>query len=104
MDIQMQRYDQARRSFCAQVVAVWLRLKSQRGEALQMTPALHRFVVECLAVTKEGKGVRIQKTYRQESLDVHRVEFVIEYDIVPGVGFKITDLFGKKKIQSMDKL
>jgi hypothetical protein len=95
MDGQLQKYDRARREFCNSIVNIWLGLKSKRGEALQMTPALHRFVVECLAVTKEGKGKRIQKNYRQEALDVHRVEFVIEYDILPDLGFKVTDTFGK---------
>lgn len=94
MDNQAQRYDAARRQFYKRIVDVWKRLYKMRGEALQITPEFSRLVVEAQSVVSEGIGQRVSKIYRQEPLDDYRVEFVVEYDIEPGIGFKLTDCFG----------
>ncbi|MDD2879641.1 MAG: hypothetical protein PHQ58_04325 [Rhodoferax sp.] len=98
MDSQAQRYDTARRQFYKRIVDVWKRLYKMRGEALQITPEFSRLVVEAQSVVSEGIGQRVSKIYRQEPLDDYRVEFVVEYDIEPGIGFKLTDCFGGKGV------
>jgi hypothetical protein len=94
MDEQSQKYDEARRSFCKRIVDLWKRLYKQRGDALQLTPEFNRLIVESHSVVNEGIGQKVIKLYRQAPLDNFRVEFVIEYDIVPSVGFKLTDCHG----------
>lgn len=95
MDTQAQKYDEARRVYCKRIVDIYQQLKKKRGDALQLTPEFNRHVVECLSVTTEGGTQRVQKLYRQAPLDNFRVEFVIEYNITPTLGFKITDTSGK---------
>lgn len=98
MDKQAQKYDAARRIFYQRIVNVWKKYHSKRGRDLQITPEFSRLVVEAQSVVSEGTGQRVGKLYRQIPLDDYRVEFVVEYDIVPGIGFKITDLHGGKGV------
>lgn len=98
MDKQAQKYDKARRIFYQRIVDTWKKYHRLRKDNLDITPELSRMVVEALSVTTEGEGQRVGKLYRQIPLDDYRVEFVVEYDIEPGVGFKITDLHGGKGV------
>lgn len=98
MDGQPQKYDDARRIFYKRIIDVWKRLYKQRGEALQITPEFNRLVVEARSVDTEPGAARISKLYRQEPLDKYRVEFTIEYSIIPSIGFKITDGCGGKGV------
>jgi hypothetical protein len=97
-DVQAEKYDTARRIFSKQIVDFWQKMKKQRGGTLQLTPALNRLIVECIAVTEEGKTPIIKKHYRNVPIDHYRLEFVIEYDNEPSIGFKITDTAGGKGI------
>lgn len=93
---QPQRYDAYKRAFCDKVVSMYHKLKRQRGEALQLTPELGRFITECLSVISENSR-KIKKLYRQVPLDTFRIEFTIEYELTPGIGFKLTDTHGGSK-------
>lgn len=95
IDEQVQRYDGWKRNFSKKIVDFYHRLVKQRGDALQLAPELLNLIEDCLEVTNEGKGPRIQKVYRQVPLDTYRIKFIIEYDILPSVGNKITDCHGK---------
>lgn len=58
---------------------------------------LHRLLVESRAVVgagKPGDGQKVGMFYRKEPLDEVRIEFVIEYIMQPGIGFKVTDIHG----------
>jgi hypothetical protein len=90
MDKQAQKYDTARRHFYTRIVDMWKKFNKLRGEQLQITPELHRLVVEAISVTNEGGSQRINKLYRKNPLDDYRVEFTIEYEITPDIGFKLT--------------
>ena len=98
MDKQAQKYDRERRIFYGRIVDVWKKYNRLRNGNLQITPELSRMVVEAQSVASQGEGQRVGMLYRQIPLDDYRVEFVIEYDIVPGIGFKITDLHGGKGV------
>lgn len=90
---QPEKYDLARRQFYQDIVNEYNRLRRERGDALRITPELHRMVVEALSVI-DGGTQRIVKLYRQAPLDDWRLEFVIEYETVPTIGFKFTGLHG----------
>ncbi len=98
MDAQAQKYDAARRQFYKRIVDSWKKLYAKRGDALQITPEFSRMVVEARSVESEGQGQSVSKLYRKAPLDDYRVEFVIEYDIDPSIGFKITDCHGGKGV------
>lgn len=97
MDVQPERYDRARRQFYTDIINEYNRLKKERGEYLQITEELHRMVVEALAAIDQDPQ-RIVKLYRQAPLDDWRVDFVIEYNITPTIGFKLTDTHGGKGV------
>jgi len=97
MDAQPEKYDKARREFYQQIANEYFRLKRERGDRLQLTPEFHRMVVEALSVI-DNDPQRVIKLYRQAPLDEWRVEFTIQYEITPTIGFKLTDCHGGKGV------
>lgn len=98
MDTQANKYVNASRTFYTEIVAEWKRLKKLLGDSLQITEEFHRLVVEALAAIDDGGSSKIQKLHRMSPLDDYRVEFVIEYEITPTIGFKLTDCMGGKAV------
>ncbi len=101
MEIQAERYDTARRQFYQDILNEFNRLKrdkDQRGEVLNASPEFHRLVVEALSVVGDVEANRVTKLYRKDPLDDWRLEFVIEYDIKPTIGFKFTGCHGDKGV------
>lgn len=90
MDAQTQKYLNAKRQFCTEVVSEYRRLKKHRGDCLKVTPEFHRLIVESLGVLDEDPKNKLNKIYRQAPIDDYRVEFIIEYEVVPTTGFKLT--------------
>lgn len=97
MDAQADKYDSARTAFYQEIINEHTRLKRARGDSLRLTPEFHRLVVEALSVT-DSDPQHLVKLYRQVPLDDYRVEFVIEYDVTPTVGFKLTGGHGNKGV------
>lgn len=93
MDSQADKYNIAKKQFHQNIVNEYHRLKKERGDGLRTTPEFHRLVVESLAVL-DNDPQHLTRVYRNAPLDDYRVEFVIEYDIVPTVGFKQTGCHG----------
>lgn len=91
MEAEIEKYDVARKVFYSEIINEYKRLKKARGEALVITPEFNRLVVEALTATDSGENQRINKLYRHTPIDDYRVEFVIEYEVTPTVGFKLTD-------------
>lgn len=70
-------------------------------DSLNLSPELHRLIVEALAVLSEDVGnsrQRLNKVYRNEPLDEYRIEFVIQYTLEPTEGYKVTDSHGSKGV------
>lgn len=97
IDAQPEKYDNARRQFYQEIVNEYRRLKKTRGDNLQLSKDFHRLIVEALAVI-DNDPQKIIKLHRQAPLDDWRVEFVIEYNITPTIGFKQTGLHGNKGV------
>lgn len=97
MEMQPDKYDKARREFYQEIMFEYQRLKRERGEGLQLTEEFHRLIVEAYSVL-DNDPQRIIKLFRQAPLDDWRVEFTIEYDVVPTDGFKLTDTHGGKGV------
>lgn len=102
MDAQPLRYDRARRAFYQDILSEYQRLKSRHPTSQpRLSPEFHRLVVEAISVVgrnSQSPSESIKKLYRQAPLDDWRVEFVIEYEITPTIGFKLTDCFGGKGV------
>ncbi|WP_233875085.1 hypothetical protein [Paraburkholderia adhaesiva] len=98
MEEQAARYDAALHDFYEEIVKEYRRLERERGrEYLRLTPEFHRLVVEALAATTQTKE-RVFKLYRNAPVDDWRIEFVIEYEVTPTTGFKVTDTHGGKGV------
>ena len=94
MEMQIEKYDKARKSFYTEIISEYKRLKKARGDSLVLTPEFSRLIVEGLTATDTGENQRINKLYRHTPIDDYRVEFVIEYEVTPTIGFKLTDCHG----------
>ena len=95
MDKQILRYQRATHDFHQKIVQEWKRLKKDKGETLQISPAFHRQIVESMAfIGEDNETPRIQKLFRKNPIDDYRIEFIIEYNNVPRDGFKFTDTHG----------
>lgn len=90
MDIQTQKYLHAKREFHSEIVSEYRRLKKNRGDSLRTSKEFDRMVVEGLGVLDEDPKNKLNKVYRQTAIDDYRVEFTIEYEVVPTTGFKLT--------------
>jgi len=97
MDDQADKYNEARYRFYKELIDEYHRLKKQRGDNLRLTPELHRMLVEAMAVM-DTDPQQIIKLYHNTPLDDYRVEFVIEYETTPTIGFKISDFHGGKGV------
>lgn len=94
MDIQVRKYIKANNEFHRKIVDEYKRLHRERGSALVVTPAFHRQVVDSLAISSESVDEKVIKLHKKNPIDVYRVEFVVEFDNIPGEGNKITDISG----------
>lgn len=101
MDVQTTKYNDARLRYYKEIHNEYLRLKRERGARLSLSKEFHRLVVEAISVigpaskhVEGAKRERVVKIHRGVPLDDWRVEFVIEYEITPTIGFKLTDCHG----------
>lgn len=97
IDAQAAKYDRARRQFYDEILKEWRRLHRQHGATLRLKPDFHALVKEAISVVGETKD-RVHKHYRRAPLDDYRIEFVIEYEVTPIDGFKLTDCHGGKGV------
>lgn len=98
MDKYLEKYERARRNCYQEVLDIYNRLLRQRGESLRISKELQRYLVEAIAVLDKNDKQKIQKLYRLNPIDDWRLEFVIEYEVRPSIGFKFTDTVGSKGV------
>jgi DNA-directed RNA polymerase beta subunit len=102
----IQKYENALVKFHQEVVETEQKLRYERkrkyGETkLKISPKFHNLVVESLAVAgQKNKDIKqgLNLLYRKAPIDEYRIEFVIEYEMTPGIGFKLTDVHGGKGV------
>ena len=113
MNGQMEKYHQALLAFHQEIVATEKSLRQERykifgTDALQLSPRLSNLVIRSMAII--GERIKYAKDkpdpnrqtlnllYRKDPIDEYRIEFIIEYDIVPSLGYKLTDMHGGKGV------
>ena len=77
------------------------RHRKYRDDHVNISPRLHRLLVESLVVTDYTNAATKQTlnlSHRKDPLDEYRIEFVIEYEITPQIGFKLSDSQGGKGV------
>ncbi len=103
---QLTKYLVAQREFYTTLLDTerQLRRDSKRkfGEdKLVISNELHRLLIEALIYTDSHQAKTSQplnRLYRKKPLDDFLIEFVIEYEITPTIGFKMTDTHGGKGV------
>lgn len=101
MEVQMLKYDRARRLFYQEILDEWLRLKRERGAKLVISPKLSALVRKAISVVGHNSlapNENIKQLYRQAPLDEWRIEFTVEYLVKPKKGAKLTDFHGGKGV------
>jgi DNA-directed RNA polymerase beta subunit len=101
MERQVMRYHRATQRFYQEVVDTVKDIEKERGGPPALTPQLHALLVEAHAMLDNrtnGAQERRVLLHRKNPLDDWRVEFVIEYETTPTVGFKWTDCHGGKGV------
>lgn len=100
---QVEKYSRAILKFHQEIIETEQKLRYERkrkfGDAkLKLSPKLHRLIVESYAMTNHNGEKQNRQSlnlmYRKAPIDEYRVEFVVEYEMVPTIGFKITDCHG----------
>lgn len=77
------------------------RRKKYGEDIVKLTPKLHSLLVSSLSIINPKQANTnkfLNLVYRQVPLDEYRVEFIIEYEITPSIGCKLTDLNGGKGV------
>ena len=71
--------------------------RNNNGMEPELTPKLSKEIAAAYAINDSVQG-RLRKIYRKDEIDLYRIEIVIEKEITPTIGFKITDLHGGKSV------
>ena len=99
---QLTKYITAQKAFYESILNTERKLRSDYkkvygDENISISNEFHRLIIEALMYLDDpySKGKpSLNRVYRNESLDDFRVEVVIEYEITPTIGFKLTDTHG----------
>ncbi len=101
MEAQMEKYSKATSRMYKTLLETYHSLKRERkrqGRDIQITDQFQTLLQHALSDDPENSKERITRTYRNAPLDDWRVEITLEYDVVPGVGAKITGADGDKGV------
>lgn len=85
--------------FYQELLEYYQRLKKS-NPGIRLSRRLHRYIVEAqaMAAVNTRSELRIKYNYLWEPIDEWRVEVMVEYDVVPTIGFKLSALHGDKSV------
>jgi hypothetical protein len=99
------RYDTASREFYKALLKIYNGLEYNMGSRLNVSHRLKNYIKTAYSLAAEETPpgqkrpvVRIQKHYKGAARDDITVEFVLQYETVPTVGNKATDITGGKGV------
>ncbi len=103
---QLRKYQKAYLSFYNRLLEMDSNMrrdrKSKYGEDdINLSPKLHHLLVEALVVTNEKHPFHknpLNLLFKKIPIDEFRIEFIIEYDLIPNVGSKLTNPHGSKGV------
>lgn len=104
---EMDKYSRAMTIFHTRIREIESKLRFEHKQrygtdTLNLKPEFHHLVKESLIylnwVNKKNKSQNINMMFRKVPLDDYRIEFVIEYDMKPTLGSKLSDHHGAKGV------
>ena len=90
------KYRDALLKYRQDILNFYFQLKAKRPN-LKISPSFQRYIVECMAITNHlANGLKqgLQLNHKKKPLNEWRAEFVIEYEVTPNIGSKLTDSAG----------
>lgn len=97
-DHQVQRYDENSRRYYKKILDTYLKHRRTRGEGLQVSERLTNLIERAKVVCAQAEDQRVWLTHRKKPLDHYSADIVIEYEVEPTIGFKLTDCHGGKGV------
>lgn len=110
----MEKYSHALTTFYKEIIDAERQISMDRKKKFNdarvaLKPELHRLIVEGLAICgdqynrnnkmKDAKTLpKLNKVFRKAPVDDYRIEFVIEYELTPTNGFKLSASHGDKGV------
>lgn len=94
---QLSRYHTATQQYYNAILSEYRRLRYQHGDNVRITPAFQDLVTRAFA-EENGAKDKVTKMYRNQPIDEWHVTITYEHDIVPGIGFKLSDFHGGKGV------
>lgn len=94
----LDKYIKETQRFYREILTTWKKLFRESNGTLQITKAFGSLLQRCLISAEDEANNRNTKHYKRGPIDDFRVEFVIEYRVVPMEGFKLTDGYGGKGV------
>lgn len=101
---QIEKYERAFRNFHKEIANTEYKLRMDRKKKygidnLRLSPKFHNLVTKSLAIINHDE-VRMKHPlnllHRNDPIDEYRIEFIIEYDVIPSNGYKLSDMHGGK--------
>ena len=98
MEQQLEKYVAQSSKYYKEILAYYNEVKHRRGRDPHISPEFQVLMRQALYATETERGHKVTKQYCNTPIDDFRVEFVIEYEVIPDLGFKLTDLSGGKGV------
>ncbi len=95
---QLEKYRNAQQRYADTLITEYESMQKRYGRKLKISPAMEDLLVSAQAYRGVGSNGKVKRTYRADPLDEWRVEVVIEYDLIPTIGFKMTGRYGDKGV------
>ncbi len=98
MEKQARYYHERSMYYYRELYDLYRELERRHGNTLHIEPQLHRLLVKTESLLFLQTKSHVTPVINKQSMDEWVVEITFEYDVVPGKGFKIADMFGGKGI------
>ena len=95
MSQQLRKYIEARKRFNKNLIDKYFAIKRNRP-GLTVSRELHRALQSAMVEVGHDKQ-RFQKVFKKVAIDHIRVDFIIEYEVEPNIGYKLTECHGGSK-------
>lgn len=93
---QPRRYYEAGKQFYTDVLNTYEQLRKRQGKKLRIDHDFERLVVDAMIYLPSPPKEKLYRKFRLDELDEWRIDIQYEYDVIPHLGYKLTDLFGSQ--------
>ena len=101
MDALPYKYETATRDFYQQILDTYRDIQRNSHNTKPISLELSSLIEKAISICQPNYGNNeepVRKLHRKVELDTWRIEFVVQYEITPNIGHKLTDLVGGKGV------